>query len=142
MLEQLIELAQGCGVADRLEIATVSCTDNPEKAYLHRAPGNLTYTGTDRDFTIPGLEALFEGPNQALSNLVWNALSDCSQDESILKATFQYNRSNDPHYADSQLVHQLRNTVWVPQRDDTFVRPAEALRDLLPDGFPFDSGWA
>ena len=23
----------------------------------------------------------------------------------------------------------------------TFVRPAEASRDLLPEGFPFDPGW-
>ena len=142
MLEQLIELAQGCGVADRLKIATVRCTDNPNKEYLHRAPGSFfTDTGIDRDFTIPGIEALFKGPNQALSILVWNSLCDRSQDMSILKATFQYNRSNDSHSADSQLVYQLRNTSWIPQRDDKFVRPAEALRDLLPDGFPFDSGW-
>ena len=142
MLTQLVQFVQMCGVVNRLEIATVRCTDNPNKAYLHRAPGTfLTDTGIDRDFAIPEFEALFETPTRALSRLVWNALPDCSIDESILKATFQYNRSNDPHYADSQLVHQLRNTAWVPQRDDTFVRPAEALRDLLPDGFPFDPGW-
>ena len=54
---------------------------------------------------------------------------------------YRYNQFNGPHYADSQLVHQLRKASWIPQRDNTFVRPAEALRDLLPDGFPFDPGW-
>jgi hypothetical protein len=30
--------------------------------------------------------------------------------------------------------------TWVPQRNGSFVRPAEASRDLLPDGFSFDFG--
>ena len=143
MLAQLVPFARMCGVADRLEIATVRCTDNPKKAYLRSAPGAVfTQTGIDRDFAIPGLEALFERPTLALSRLVWNALCHRSQDKSILKATFRYNQSNYPHSADSQLVHHLRNAAWVPQRNSEFARPAESLRDLLPDGFPFDPGWA
>ena len=71
MLARLVRFARICGVADRLEIATVRCTDNPEKAYLHRAPGAvLTQTRIDRDFVIPGLEALFERPTLALSHLI------------------------------------------------------------------------
>ena len=143
MLAGLVPFARMCGVAECLEIATVSCTDNPEKAHLLKAPGTvLTQTGIDRDFAIPNLEALFERPALALSRLVWNTLSGRSQDKSILEATFRYNQSNYHHSADSRLVHQLRNAAWVPQGDDVFVHPAEALRDLLPDGFPFDPGWA
>ncbi|MCY4138631.1 MAG: hypothetical protein OXF56_10240 [Rhodobacteraceae bacterium] len=139
---QLVPFAQACGVADRLEISAVKCTANPEQPYLESAPGAFfTDTGIDRDFVIPGLRALFEKPTLALSGLVWNTLSDRSHDRAILKATFQYNRSNDPHYAASQLVHQLRDAAWIPQRDNQFVRPAEAERDLLPKGFPFDPGW-
>ena len=143
MLPRLIAFARMCGATDRLEIATVSCTNNPEKERLHSAPGSiLTPTGIDTDFAIPKLGTLFETPNLALSRLVWNALCDRAHDKSILKAIFRYNQSNYHHSADSQLVHQLRNAVWVPQADDVFVHPAEALRDLLPDGFPFDPGWA
>ena len=143
MLSRLVPFARMCGVAGCLEVATVSCADNPEKAFLYCAPGAvLTQTGIDRDFAIPGLKTLFERPTLTLSRLVWNAICDRSQDEGILKATFRYNQSNEPRSADSQLVHQLRNAAWVPQRDNAFVRPAEALRDLLPDGFPFDHGWA
>lgn len=81
-------------------------------------------------------------PYLALSrSLVWNTLSDRSHDKNILKAIFRHNQSNYPHRAASQLVHQLRNIAWIPQGDNKFVRPAEALRDLLPDGFPFDPGW-
>ena len=143
MLPRFVPFARVCGVADRVEIATVRCTDNPEKGYLHRAPGAvLTQTRIDRDFVIPGLDALLKEPTFALSRLIWNVLCNRSHDKKILKATFRYNQSNYPHHADSQLVHQLRNAAWVPQQDDAFVRPAEALRDLLPDGFPFDHGWA
>ena len=143
MLARLVPFARMCGVADCLEIPTVSCTHNPEKAHLHSAPGFVvTYTGIDRDFAIPALEALFERPTLALSRLVWNTVCDRSHDKSILKATFRRNQSNYPRYADSQLVHQLHNIAWIPQRGSEFVRPAEALRDLLPNGFPFDPGWA
>ena len=143
MLSRLVTFARTCGAADHLQIAKVRCSGNPQKKYLLSAPGSIpTQTGINRDFAIPKLEALFETPNLALSCLVWNALCDRSGDTHILKATFRYNQSNSPHSADSQLVHQLRNAAWVPQQDDMFVRPAEALRDLLPDGFPFDPGWA
>ena len=140
---QLVSFAQLCGVANRLEIAAVSCTHNPQKKYLHSAPGTVrTQTRIDRDFAIPGLAALFQSPTPALSRLVWNTLCDHHHDKNILKASFRYNKSNDAHYADSQLVYQLRESAWIPQRDDQFVRPVDALRDLLPDGFPFDPGWA
>ena len=102
----------------------------------------FTNTGIDRDFVIPGLQTAFESPTLELSQLVWNTVSNRSQDKRILKATYRNNQSNSPHYAESQLVHQLRAATWIPQGEDTFVQPPEALRDLLPDGFPFDPGWA
>ena len=142
MLEQLVPFARMCGVVDQLEIAEVSCTNNPEVAHLRSAPGaNFTHTGINRDFAIPGLESLFENPTLVLSRLVWNALCTRSRDKNILEAHFRYNQSNYPHTAESQLVHQLRNGRWIPQADGSFVRPAQASRELLPEGFPFDPGW-
>ena len=142
MLSAFVLFVQRCGVASRLHIAVVRCDGNPGRAYLRDAPGStFTSTGINRDFAIPGLEALFEKPTPALSRLVWNALCARAGEKSILRATFQYNQSNYPHHADSQLVHQLRNNAWIPQGDDEFVRPAAALRDLLPHGFAFDPGW-
>ena len=141
MLSKLVSFARTCGVADRLKIAMVSCTSNPNKTYLLDAPGSMwTQTGIDHDFVIPGLATLLEKPTLALSRLVWNTLCALSQDI-VLKATFRKNQSNCPRYADSQLVHQLRDAAWIPQNDNEFVRPSGALRDLLPDGFPFDPGW-
>ena len=142
ILAPFVPFAQRCGVASRLEIEEVDCTANPESAYLRSAPGSMfTSTGVDRDFAIPGLETLFQRPTLGLSRLVWNTLSSRAQDKSILKATFRYNQSNDAHHADSLIVHQLRNSAWIPQGVSEFARPAVAMKDLLPEGFPFERGW-
>ncbi len=143
-LKEFVSFAQRCGVADRLEIEKITCFNNPEFEYLRTAPGERwTYTSIDRDFVIPEIEGLFDkGPNLELSRLVWKTLYHRSQDECILQAVFQRNRSGGAHYAKSQIVHQLCNAAWIPQGDKGFVRPAEASLDLLPDGFPFDPGWA
>ncbi len=141
MRPRLIEFAKLCGVAYRLEISPSNCYHNPEWAYLSSAPGIHRYdTNVDLDFVILQLATLLKKPNLDLSCLIWKTLCDSSNDK--MKATYQKNQSNDPHTAASQLVHQLRNAAWVPQGDGRFVRPVDASRDLLPDGFPFDSGWA
>lgn len=38
-------------------------------------------------------------------------------------------------------MHLLRAANWVPQGDEKFTRPADASRELLPKGFPFDPGY-
>jgi len=35
----------------------------------------------------------------------------------------------------------LRQAEWIPQVDGSFVRPEDADRDSLPEGFAFDPGW-
>ncbi|MDE0478107.1 MAG: hypothetical protein OXI13_00600 [Gammaproteobacteria bacterium] len=141
-LKQLIPFAQSCGVADRLEIATVNCDANPNREHLHNAPGErFTDYGIDEDFVIPDLDVMFETPSMALSRLVWNTLSNLHLNESILKATFKKNLANNEHTANSRLVHQLKNSAWIPQNAGEFVRPPDAQKDLLPDGFAFDPGW-
>ncbi len=139
---QLVCFARACGVADHLEVEKVSCTENPSIDHLHSAPGKQTNSGTDRDFVIPELRQAFDCPNLILSRLVWETLVRKSKDNCILDARYRKNRSNLERDADSQLVHQLRDIKWIPQGSDTFVRPAQASRDLLPEGFAFDPGWA
>ena len=46
-----------------------------------------------------------------------------------------------PRTEPSTLVLTLRKLSWVPQQDGSFVRPAEASQELLPEGFAFDAGW-
>ncbi|EHJ58595.1 hypothetical protein NSU_4454 [Novosphingobium pentaromativorans US6-1] len=54
---------------------------------------------------------------------------------------YRKNESNGARFADSCLVHQLRNFAWVPQGKAEFVKPAQARSELLPEGFTFDAGW-
>ena len=139
---KIVQFAQLAGVVTQLNIARVQCRTNPEWEYLRSAPGSyFTWSGIDRDFTISGLNQLLKSPTIALSRLLWATLCDLSDSFKYLTACFQYNRSNLPHYSDSLLVHQLRSGSWIPQDNDTFVRPIKASRNLLPKGFPFDSGW-
>ena len=60
----------------------------------------------------------------------------------IWRLAFEKSERWGARYADSQFVHHLRNAAWIPQRNGAFVRPAEASRVLLPEGFPFDQGWS
>ena len=57
-----------------------------------------------------------------------------------LQAVYQKNESSGSRQADSQLVHRLKVAAWVPQGEERFVLPKDAVRDLLPQGFPFDAG--
>ena len=68
-------------------------------------------------------------------------MASLPQHPNYLRAIYQKNQSWGPHYADSQLVHHLRTAEWVPQSDGSFVRPADASREKLPEGFPIDPGW-
>ena len=142
MLEQFVAFARTCGAADHLEICGTGCARNPRVDYLRSAPGNyFTDTGIDRDYVIPELDKLFQHPTLRFSRLVWNTLCERPNVKTILRARYRNNKSNQAYSADSQIVHQLHNGAWIPQGNDKFVRPAEALRDLLPDeGFPFDPG--
>lgn len=144
ILARFVGFCRTCGVTDHLVVWQVTCDDNPQRRYLESAPGSwLTETGQNRDFVIPHLAEMLEKSSLTLSRLVWKTLCDQSHNKAILEACFQYNQSNDPYYADSQLVHQLRDSSWVPQCGDTlsFVRPDYASRDLLPEGFPCDPSW-
>jgi hypothetical protein len=62
-------------------------------------------------------------------------------DDSWTTATYQKDSNSPIHTNNSQLACVLRSQAWIPQTDGRFVRPDEATRECLPDGFPFDPGW-
>jgi hypothetical protein len=140
-VDKIGAFAKEVGAQTRLEIVEVNCAENPQWGYLRQAPGNyLTWTGVNRDYLIPGLQSLLKSPTIALSRLVWQTMCSLPPDPNRLQAKYQLNQSNPSRYADSQLVHHLKGSAWVPQINGAFVRPSEASRELLPEGFPFDAG--
>lgn len=139
--KKISAFAKAVGVKAELSVISRVCQNNPEWAYLRQVGGKRkTRFTVNRDYDIPALEDLLTKPSLMLSKLVWRTMSSLPNDGRHLVAIFQRNASAGVHKAASALVHVLRNAAWVPQGSGSFVRTAEASRDLLPDGFPFDPG--
>jgi hypothetical protein len=140
-ISRLLKFAEAVGVQTQLEVEIVPCSSNPEWPYLRSVGGDRQRSPIDRDYIISGLDRLLAKPSLEIARLLWRTMASLSQKTPHLQATFRKNESCGSHYADSQLVHHLRESAWVPQGKGLFVRPREASRDLLPEGFAFDPGW-
>ncbi|MBK8161383.1 MAG: hypothetical protein IPK59_22395 [Rhodospirillaceae bacterium] len=139
-LEQIGAFAQAVGARTNLKVEGCDCRHNPKWDYLRNVGGDRYTSPIDRDFYIPKLGELLKTPSLELSRLIWRTLTTLPPNPNMFQATYQRNQSWGPRYADSTLISVLRNSAWVPQSDGIFVRPAEASRGELPEGFPFDSG--
>lgn len=138
-VERIAKFAQTIGARVHLQVENRECRHNPQWAYLRTAEGGRYSSPIDSDFYIPHLSDLLSSPTLELSRLVWKTLVNL--DSRYLRATYQLNQKWGARYADSSLVHELRGAKWIPQGDGSFVLPADALRELLPEGFPFDPGY-
>jgi hypothetical protein len=140
-VQKIAKFAAAVGAQSRLEIASTTCSANPQRAYLHGVFGDRYGKSINSDYTIQGVDRLLASPTFAISKLIWATMASLPRHPNYLQATYQKNERWGARHADSQLVHHLKNGTWVPQGDGIFLRPAEADRDLLPDGFLFDPGW-
>ena len=137
---RLVDFADAVGAQYRLKAECQEIpSSHPEYNNLRGAPGNYTYTGTDRDYKIKEFHVLLELIQLDKAKLIWRTM--CEIDPSCLKACLRKNRSQEARYAASTLVHELRNAQWVPQEYSermSFVEPRGASRQLLPGGLRFD----
>ena len=142
-VKRLVKFAEAVGAQTRLEITEEHCYSNPQYTYLLAVDGErYTSSAIDRDYAIVGLERLLAKPSLAIARLVWQTMCSLPRYPDYLQATYRKSERWGARHADSQLVNQLRKAAWVPQGNDVFVRPEGALRDLLPNGLPFDPGSA
>ena len=140
--ERLARFARAVGAQTRLEPKQVSCEQNPEWEQLWSRSGERVRSEIDEDYTIESLDVLLHRPSIGLSRLVWRTM--CELDSKYLKARYQKNERRGPQFADSQLIHCLRNAQWVPQTNggiDWSCCPARASIELLPEGFQIDRGY-
>ncbi|MFO0824470.1 MAG: hypothetical protein U0792_15360 [Gemmataceae bacterium] len=141
VLDRLVPFARAVGAADRLRIEETTCERNPHNRELQWCMQvSKTKYRTDRDYHVPGLDRLLTQSSIELSRLIWRTLADQS-DTNWTQAKFRENYADVEHTAPSQLVSLLREAAWVPQIGGRLVRPAEASREGLPGGFPFDPAW-
>ncbi len=138
--KNLAAFAEEMGAKVSLEVMQDTCYRNPDWPTLSSAGGVWTAYGINRDYFIPHLDEMLKTPSLALSRLIWKTLTSLSS--TYLQAVYRNNSAHNAKCAGSRLVHGLRSAKWVPQGDSEFVRPADALRVLLPKGFPFDPGYA
>lgn len=141
-VKKLTAFAEEAGATVELEIERDTCGNNPQREYLYSAGGNWTSNGINRDYFVPHLDEMLKTPSLELSRLIWKTLTALPTYSEIWKATYRCNASHASHQAPSRLVHELRKAKWVPQGEGDFVSPADASRNLLPKGFPFDPGYA
>ena len=139
-LKRVASFAKAVGAKIELRISTCRCQQNPDWGYLRQVGGERHTSPIDRDYEIDGLEEMLAKPTLRLSRLVWRSMTGLPNDGRHLVATYRKNASSGSRQASSSLVHVLRAAAWVPQGEGSFVRPAEASRELLPEGFPFDLG--
>ena len=158
-LEKLVEFAKAIGVQTELDAIEqeIPC-DHPEYDYLVTdAPGErITNTSRNEDYTIDKFDifsripaeffAKFGDIDKALdiAKLIWQTM--CSQPHNRLKARFRKNSSYSDRVGASSLVHDLKQSPWVPQKDGdsvSFVCPREAAREHIPEkeGFPWPKGY-
>lgn len=137
-IERLGKFAEAVGAQISLEVTQTYCYGNPEWSRLSTVPGERATSPVNQDYIIKGLDQLLKAPTEELAKLVWRTMRRLPK--LYLQARYQLNARHGSRYASSQLVHVLRQSAWVPQKNGQFVRPPEASRNQLPKGFPFDEG--
>lgn len=140
-IEKFRKFAEAVGAQTHLEIIEANCWENPQWDYLWGVGGERRTSPINQDYTIPYLKELLTDCSVELSRLMWRTMCNLPRYPNRLTAKYQRNARHGYRSADSQLVHILRECAWVPQNGGGFVRPAEANKDELPEGFPFDAGY-
>lgn len=118
--------------------------DHPEKSKLkdNGKWSNRGY-GINKDYDIPEFDILLTRSDLSKSKLVWSTMNSLPDD--FLGARYRSNSRYYTNTANSSLVWKLRTNSWIPQKQGAkeeffFVKPSEAVVELLPSGFPYDSG--
>ena len=142
-VESLVEFAKATGVQSSLSIEWQSTRSHSKRSSLYwdidRNGARRMHTAIDKDWNIKGLRRRLKHPTESLARLIWKTIKDA--DHQKLTAQFQPNRQYSIREEPSTLVLLLRRRKWLPLENGVFVRPAEASREMLPHGFPYDPGW-
>jgi hypothetical protein len=144
--EKIGEYAKKLGAYSKLCIEKTSATNHPEWHDLSQRGGErCSGYGKDENYHIPGLTKFLANSSVSKSKLVWRTMKEqcCGDYPTYLQAQFGRNASYTAT-AKSTLVHELRKTKWVPQKNGEiyeFVQPRDAVAEKLPEGFVYQTGW-
>jgi hypothetical protein len=139
-VKRIVAFAQAVGVQTQLLPTRAKCRSNPDYRYLRSVAGERYTSPIDQDWIISDLETLLEKKTVDMARLFWRTMTSLPSFPDYLTATYQKSQAGGSRHAPSQLVHELRQAAWVPQGNDLFVRPEDAVANLLPSGFAYDPG--
>lgn len=128
-IKGIYDFATAIGVKDKIEIAKVSIYGNPDYTSKLYASGKRTAYETKDDYSINKIEVYLRKSNKDISLLIWRTVANAPKN--VLKARYCPNKETPYRYADSQLVHQLKNNAWIPATDGKFYRPPSVSQDML-----------
>lgn len=136
--DRLVNFARKVGVQDKLEAVKTTCERNPMWDYLLNVGGVRPTSPVNEDYAIPGLRKTLKEPTLEIARMIWKLLKQTQERPELLQARYRKTQSHGYRFADSHLIHILRETAWVPQREGGFVKPAAADERMLPRGFSID----
>jgi hypothetical protein len=143
-VERLVAFAKAVGVQTALEVIPSRCDSNSQWESLRsgevRKASNDSWKRINSDYQVIEFWQLAAAQSMAASRLIWSTMVNVVQPDQLI-ACYKRNNQSPMHSGPSQLVHRLITACWVPQSDGRFVRPADAVPEQLPAGFPFDPGW-
>lgn len=135
-----LDFLEDLGALTRLKPLETYVYGHPNEADLKRDQrfgARTSHLEVDRDFTIPGLEALLKRRDVDVARVVWTSMN--SMEDVVLRAAYRPNGQHRLRTAPSRLVLTLRGSPWVPTRSGTFLKPAETTEEDLPPGFDLDA---
>jgi len=95
-----------------------------------------TYTAINEDYSIADINEYLEAKSIPASRLIWHAL--IRADRTSATARFRPNQQYPIRATESQLVCQLKDHSWIPDRSGVFRTPEEMTQDALLTDFPYD----
>ena len=150
----LSEEYKNCGVsaekigkfAEAVGARTKLCAKKQDVSWKHPAKlkeyrDRITRYETGRDYDISEFDVLLNEHDLRKSRLIWNTMNELSDD--CLKAEYRPNASSCTRKGNSTLVHRLKEKKWMPQVEnggEKFVKPSEAVAELLPEDFSYRPG--
>lgn len=119
------------GVLSKLEIRRTALTiKNPHYGKLTNFWGaRKTHNENSIDYTIPHLEDYLSQKSITTSLLIWEAIKEGTRPHT--KALYRPNAERAHREADSLLVHTLKTTAWIPNKQGQFCLPQKTDPQLL-----------
>lgn len=128
-LRVVYEFAVAVGIKDKIDIVRVNACFNPDWGSKLAAAGKVTAKKTNEDYTISNLDTYLKRSSKSVALLIWRTVANAPKE--ILKARYCPNWQTPYKYADSQLVHHLKNHAWIPAIDGKYYHPTGISQDML-----------